>query len=162
MKSLIALTLLIGLICNLSIEDKNLLKPANKAESWRLETTDGGKCDMKIDGDSVVFQVKEVDGTNWHVQAIQPDLDLKEGGKYVLKFEARSPDRNDIMVNAMIDQPDWTEIGLHEEITLGKEFREYSYEFTASGTVAKKNRIGFVLGTTKGEVMIKNVSLTAK
>lgn len=162
MKSLIALTLLLGLIANIPADAKNLLKPANKEDSWRLEQTDGGKGEMKIDGDAVVFKVKEVDGTNWHVQAIQPDLDLKEGGTYVLKFEARSPDRNDIMVNAMIDQADWTEIGLHEEISLGKEYHEYSYEFTATGTVAKKNRIGFVLGTSKGEVLIKNVSLTAK
>jgi hypothetical protein len=143
-------------------EPANLLKPANKEDSWRLEQTEGGKAEMKVDDNSVTFQVTAVDSTDWHVQAVQTDLDLKEGTTYKLKFNARSPDRVMIVVNAMIDQEDWHEIGLHEEVNLEKEYKEYSFEFQASGVVANKNRISFVLGFSKGQTQIKDVSLTAK
>lgn len=140
----------------------NLLKPTNKLESWRLEKVGDAKSEMKIEEDSVVFRTTVVDSTDWHVQAVQTNLDLKNGKTYTIKFKAKSPDEIAITVNAMIDQEDWHQIGLNEEIQLRKEFKDFSFEFTASDTVEKKNRISFVLGNSKGTVSIKDVTLIAK
>ena len=55
------------------------------------------------------------------------------------------------------------EIGLHEEISaVGTEFKKYEYTFQASTTLAGKNRVGFVLGTEKGSMTLKNATLTRK
>jgi len=140
----------------------NLLKPANQLDSWRVESTDGGKCTATIKDDAIVFDVTEVDSTDWHVQAVQTDLDLKDGTTYVLRFKAMSPENKSIAVNAMIDEEDWHQIGLQEESYLGKEYREVKMEFRATDVIAKKNRISFVLGQSKGTVHIKDLSLTAK
>ena len=140
----------------------NLLKPANKLESWRLEKAGDAKSEMKIEEDSVVFRTTVVDSTDWHVQAVQTNLDLKDGKTYTIKFKAKSPDEISITVNAMIDQDDWHQIGLNEEVQLRKEFKDFSFDFTASDTVEKKNRISFVLGNSKGTVSIKELSLIAK
>jgi hypothetical protein len=140
----------------------NLLKPTNKVESWRLEQVDGGKAEIKADDESVSVLVSAVDSTNWHVQLVQSDLDLKDGVTYTLKFKARSPESVSISINAMIDQEDWHEIGLHEDLYLTKEYKDYSYDFTANGTTSKKNRISFVLGNDKGLTQIKDVTLVAK
>lgn len=140
----------------------NLLKPANKAESWRLEKAGDAKSEMKIEEDAVVFTTSAVDSTDWHVQAVQTNLDLSDNKTYTIKFKAKSPDVNSIMVNAMIDQEDWHQIGLNEEVQLSKEYKDFSFEFTANDTVAKKNRISFVLGGSKGTVSLKNITLTAK
>jgi hypothetical protein len=144
------------------VEPVNLLKPTNKEDSWRLEKAGDTKSEMVIEEESVVFRTSVVDSTDWHVQAIQTNLDLKDGKTYVIKFKAKSPEELAIMVNAMIDQDDWHQIGLNEEVQLKKEFKEYSFEFTASDTVAMKNRISFVLGSAKGTVFIKELTLTAK
>ena len=140
----------------------NLLKPTNKEDSWRLEKAGEVKSEMKIEEDAVVFQTTAVDSTDWHVQAVQTNLDLKDGKNYVIKFKAKSPDEISITVNAMIDQDDWHQIGLNEEVQLKKEYAEFSFEFTANDTVTMKNRISFVLGSSKGTVSIKNLSLIAK
>lgn len=140
----------------------NLLKPTNKSESWRFEQTDGGKGEMKVEGDAVKFSVKEIDGTDWHVQAVQTDLDLKEGKEYTLKFKAKASVSRSIGVHAMIDQEDWHQIGLGETAFLGKEYENQSFTFTASSVVAKKNRISIVMGTEKGDVWIKEMTLTEK
>ena len=140
----------------------NLLKPTNKEDSWRLEQAGEAKAEMKIEDDSVVFRTTAIDSTDWHVQAVQTNLDLKDGKTYQIKFKAKSPEEVGVTVNAMIDQEDWHQIGLNEEVQLRKEFKDFSFEFTANDTVSKKNRISFVLGNSKGIVYIKDLTLIAK
>ena len=127
-------------------EPKNLLKPTNKVESWRLEEHEGGKGSVKVDGDAIVFHVTKVTGTDWHVQAVQTDLDLKNGQEYTLKFKAKCDSSCLIGVHATIDVEDWHQIGLSDQITLDKEWKEHKFDFRADGIVAKKNRISITLG----------------
>ncbi len=138
----------------------NLLKPTNKVESWRFEESDGGKGKVTVEDEWIAFEVKEITGTDWHVQAIQSNLDLKEGFEYKLTFEIKADSRRSASVNAMIDEEDWHEIGLHEELYLGKQPRKEEFTFRATGVSKnKKNRITFALGLDKGTVYVKNVKL---
>ena len=141
----------------------NLLKAVHREESWRFEQHEGGKGTMKVGEDDVTFESSELDGTDWHVQAFQTNLNLKDGESYNVSFEAKSAERRAIIVVAGVDQDDYHEIGLHEEIfATSVEFKKYTYTFQASGTAAGKNRLGFVLGTEKGSVTIRNLRLEKK
>jgi hypothetical protein len=147
-----SLLLLAGLVL-FAEEPKNLLKPINKAESWRLEQHEGGQGTLKIVDDTVVIASTKVTGTDWHVQAVMTDLDLQEGKDYVLKLTAKAEALCTIGVNAMIDEEDWHQIGLGEE-----EFR-----FRAEGvSKTKKNRISIVVGYERCAVTIKAMTLMAK
>src|SRR4051812_25942162 len=73
----------------------NMLKPTNKADSWRFEEHEQGKGKISVDGDAIVFEVTAVDGTEWHVQAFQTPLDLKDGKEYTITFKAKSDDVRD-------------------------------------------------------------------
>jgi len=140
----------------------NLLKPTNKLDSWRFEQHEAGKGMMTVDGDAIVFDVTTTGTEPWHVQATQTNLDLADGKEYVLTFKAKaSPDRS-MQVNAMIDKDDWHQIGLSELADVGKEWKDYKYEFKADQTLKEKNRISFILGGDKGKVWLKDVVLTAK
>jgi hypothetical protein len=141
---------------------KNLLKPINKAESWRFEEHEGGKGTLKLADDSVVFDATKVTGTNWHVQAFQVDLDLKEGAEYTLKLKAAASQPRKVLLVAMIDADDWHEIGLHEDLDVGKEVRSFEFTFRATGVLPKKNRIGFVMGDETGDLIVKEMTLTEK
>lgn len=147
----------------IALEDgPNMLKATNKVESWRFEQHEGGKGEIKVDGDAIKFTVKESDGTDWHVQAIQTDLDLKEGKEYTVKFKGKASSDRSVGVHAGIDQEDWHQIGLGDSAYLTKEWTDQSFTFTASNVVAKKNRIAIVLGLDKGDVWIKDMTLTEK
>jgi hypothetical protein len=142
---------------------KSLLKPLNKMESWRLEEHEGGKGTLKVDGETVVIASTKVTGTDWHVQMVMTDLDLKDGQDYVLKFKAKAKEACQVGVNAMIDEEDWHQIGLGEQITIGKGYSNFEFQFRADGvSPKKKNRISFVLGFETCEVTIKDMTLTAK
>ena len=141
---------------------KNLLKPTNVPENWRLEIRDGGKGVIAADGDAILFTVTDTDDTGWHVQANQFGLALKDDATYIVTFKAKSSADRSVQLNAMIDQDDWHPIGLTEAVDLTAEWKEYKYEFKAGQTVANKNRIGFVLGNEKGKVWIKDFALAEK
>ena len=141
---------------------KNLLKPTNKADSWRFEEHETAKGKMEADGDAMTFETTVSDGTDWHVQAVQTGLDLKDGKEYIVTFKAKASAERSIPVNAGIDQDDWHGIGLTEAVDLGKDWKEYKFEFKADQTLANKNRIGFVLGSDKGKIWVKDLTLTEK
>jgi hypothetical protein len=141
---------------------KNLLKATNDPDSWQLELTDGGKGEMKADGDAIVFTSTATDGTNWHVQVYQTGIDLKNGKDYVVKFKAKAPQASELLLMGLINQDDWHEIGLHEEIGSSDTFQPYEFIFTANDVVPENNRIGFILGADKQTVSIKDMMLTEK
>ena len=149
-------------LCAFGDEPKNLLKPTNKPDSWRFEQHDAAKGSMAAEDEAILFTVTETDGTDWHVQAAQTNLDLKDGKEYIVTFKAKASADRPVQLNAMIDQEDWHGIGLSEGVDLGKDWKDYKYEFKAEQTVVNKNRIGFVLGTEKGKVWIKDFVLVEK
>jgi len=162
MKCLAALCVVAGLVA-FAEEPKNLLKPINKLETWRFEKHEGGDGTLKIDGDKVVLASTKVTGTDWHVQAILPNLDLKEGQTYVLKFKAKADRLCTIGVHAMLDEEDWHEIGLGEQIMLGKTAADHEFRFRAySVSPRKKNRIALVLGHEECAVTIEAMTLVEK
>lgn len=144
-------------------EPKNLLKPINKMDSWRLEEHEGGKGTLKVVGDTVVMASTKVTGTDWHVQAVMTGLDIKEGKDYVLKFKAKSDVVANLGLSLGIDEEDWHQIGLGEQIVIGKTLAEHEFRFRAENVNTKmKNRITLALGTEPCEITITEMTLVAK
>ncbi len=163
MKRLLAISVVLFFPALVVAEDaKNLLKPVNKEDSWRLEQHEGATGTLKIVDDAAVINATKVTGTNWHFQCFQVDLDLKEGKEYTLKLKLASSQRRNLLLVAMIDGEDWHEIGLHEDLTVDKDVRSFDFTFQAGKTLEKKNRIGFVMGDETGDVIVKEMTLTEK
>jgi hypothetical protein len=140
-------------------EAVNIAKETANVDSWRLEQHEEGKGQMEVQDGGILFTV-EVPGTeNWHVQAVQTDLDLEDGETYTVKFKASSPNNHLVSISAGVDQDDFHAIGLNEEFYAEAELKDYEYTFTASETVEGKNRLSFVLSTGKGSVLVKDLTL---
>ena len=135
----------------------NLLKPTADVKSWRLEQHEEGKGTIAVDAGAIVFDVTTPGGEEWHVQAFQTPLDLKNGIEYAVSFKAKASEERAVKLQAGIDEEDWHNIGLDEEVTLGKEWKDYEYKFTAADVRPMKNRVGFVMGTSKGKVYVKDM-----
>ena len=158
----LSLLVVVAAICVVADEGKNLLKETNKSDSWRFEQHDAAKGKMEVDGEAILFDVTDTDGTDWHVQAYQLGLDLKDGKEYVVTFKAKASGDRAVQFNAMIDQDDWHSVGLSENVDLGKDWKDYKYEFKAEQTIVNKNRIGFILGSEKGRIWVKDLVLSEK
>src|SRR4051812_13180534 len=141
---------------------KNVVNKTDDVKNWRLEQHEEAKGTIAAADGAIVFDVTKEDGTEWHVQAFQTPIDLKEGQEYIVTFKAKADGERVMKVQAGIDVEDWHTIGLDEEVTLGKEWKDYEYKFTAADVKAMKNRIGFVLGMAKGKVYVKDLVVHAK
>ena len=107
MKSWIAAACVLLLpVIAFSDDAKNVLKATNKTDSWRFEEHEAGKGSIKADDDAIVFKVDATTGTDWHVQAYQIDLDLKNNREYTVKFKAKAAEKRSVVLAAMIDQED--------------------------------------------------------
>ena len=137
----------------------NLLKPTAEAANWRLEQHEQAKGTIAVADGALAFDVTASDDTEWHVQAFQTAIDLKDNQAYTVTFSAKADAERSIKVQAGIDEEDWHTVGLDEEVALGKAWKAYEYTFTATDTRAMKNRFGFVLGSAKGKVWVKDAVL---
>jgi hypothetical protein len=161
MKFLLAIGLLLmGSLVAFADDTKNLLKPVNSAESWRLEQHERAVGSLIVLNDATVINSSQITGTDWHLQAFQTNLDLKDGQTYTLKLRLASSQRRSLVVVAGIDKEDWHDIGLREEISVDTEGRLFEFTFRASDVAPNQNRIGFVLGNELGDVIVKEMTLT--
>jgi hypothetical protein len=104
--------------------------------------------------------IKETDGTDWHVQALLDDLNLKEGQPYTLKFDARSDVPRSMGVGVRINEPDWHFSGLNSSVATVPEWRTYRLPFVASEVHPSHERVAFFLGDSTGKVSIRNLVLS--
>ena len=152
-----------GFVAVAQEKGKNILKDPNKPDSWRLEQHEQGKGTLKAEGDGLLFDVTTAGGENWHVQAFLTGLDLKDGKEYTFSYKIKGEPTRSIIATAGIDEEDWHNVGLQEDVELTKDWKEQTHTFKAENVAkAMKNRIGFVLGADKGKVWVKDVSLTEK
>jgi hypothetical protein len=137
----------------------NLLKRTDDVKSWRLEQHEQAKGTIAAGDGALAFDVTAADDTEWHVQAFQTELTLKEGASYVVTYSAKADAERSIKVQAGIDEDDWHTVGLDEEVALGKAWKAQEHTFTATDVRAGKCRFGLVLGSAKGKVWVKDVVL---
>ena len=142
-------------------DDGNLLNATNSVCSWTFETSGDGAGEIATQGDAIVFTTSRTDDTDWHVQAYQPGLSLREGGRYRVSFDLKSPQSATVVLLAMINVDDYHTIGVAEEIYAEPTYQTHQLEFTATDVKEGQNRIGFVLGRDKGTVFVRNFRLVA-
>lgn len=138
---------------------RNLLRPAKLQGAWRLEQLEGSRGKLLIDSNTVQFIVTKVTGVIGHVHAFQGDLDLVDGARYRVTGRIKSSAPCRIVLTAMIDEDDWHEIGLHEELEVTPEYKEFDVTFRVSDSVRRKNRIGFLIGQQPATIWVQDLQL---
>lgn len=136
-----------------------VLKPVAAVSSWLLYVDPAAKASLHAADGTIVFQVDSTGGADWHVQAFEHGLDLKEGAEYVVRFKARADKARGAVLVAGIDHEDGHSIGLNEKISVTEEFGSFEFKFRAQGAVPNRSRFGFLLGGETGDVFVKDMSL---
>lgn len=150
---------------------QNLLRNASFAAdgaNWHLEKGSGGsrgRVEWREDpqvsssGKVACLVVEQVGTQPWHVQFVQPGLDLHEGEAYVLTFWARADAPRALGLTASLDMADWHPVGLSTRVNLTPEWQPFRLAFTANGTVARHGRLAVVVGQAEGAVELHSLSL---
>ncbi len=109
--------------------------------------------------DDAQINVTQTDGTDWHVQAHQTGLNLKNGTTYTVTFRAKADKDRTMPLGASLDQADWHNIGLQASAALTTDWKTFRYVFTAHDTVPNHSRLAFTLGGQTGTVWISGLQI---
>ena len=98
-------------------------------------------------------------GPDWHVQIHVPGLTYEAGRAYTLRFRAKCSTPSSMLASAVLDEPDWHNVGLSQSVKVGPAWREYSVPFTATEPRPEHNRIGFTIGALRGVLEIEGLTV---
>jgi hypothetical protein len=85
--------------------------------------------------------------------------DPQDGATYTVRFRAKADAPPRILLYGQIDEADWHDIGLVEDVPLSEAWQDYQYEFQAKD-LAAENSIQFHVGNETGTVWIADFTLT--
>jgi hypothetical protein len=128
-------------------------------QNWKQEAGNGVQMTVTPEEQSLKIEVSQTRGTDWHAQIHQTGLSLETGKTYTLSFQARSPGSRAMNVAAMLDQPDWRNLGLARTVKLTPEWKTYRFTFVARDTVANHDRLSFAFGAQDGTLWLRDVAL---
>jgi hypothetical protein len=126
---------------------------------FALELFNAARATLTTEGNVCRVDVTAVDGTNWHARATRVFDDLQEGATYTVRFRAKADVPRQIILYGQVDEPDWHDIGLSQDVPLTERWQTYQYQFRAKG-LAAENAIQFILGDRTGTVWIADFTLT--
>ncbi len=150
---------------DITIKTKSLapIKQATRALTlapWELQLHGDAESSMSSTKDTVVINTTKIGEKVWHAQLFHPKLELEEGAFYKVSFDIKSDTgKGNALVQAMINEPDWHEVGLHQKIELSKQFVRHEFKFKATQTSKGKNRIGLVVGYQIAKITVRDFVL---
>lgn len=133
----------------------------NALTGWTSEAYDPGKASFENTEEQFKASIDSVGSEGWNVQLFQDNVQLEEGEKYEVSFDAKSTLDRKVVVQLQ-KTSDWASY-FQENVSLTNELKTYKYEFTMNKETDKVSRFSFALGNTdktaydKHEVIIDNV-----
>jgi len=126
----------------------NLLKNGelkDRAAGWYLDNQGEAKSNLSpgADGKGVRLTAAKAGSANWHTQLIQSQLNLQNGRRYRLRFQARADADHTIYVNTQQSVAPYGVAGLWTEVKLTREWQNLTYTFTARDAQAGKVNLVF-------------------
>jgi WD40 repeat protein/serine/threonine protein kinase len=126
---------------------------------FTLEQHGAAQARLIPEGTADRVEIRNVDGTDWHVMVQRLFDDPEEGATYMVRFRARADAPCHVRVAATNAVPPWHNTGLNRDVNLTKEWQPFEFTFQATD-LAAWNRIDFSLGQGKRTVWIADFALT--
>ncbi len=114
----------------------NMDSSTNRPTYWFLEQHDTAKASVRPgiykQKRAIVLDIVQTDSVGWHLQFNQGGLTLEKGQYYtVLLTAAAAGNKRVPLVVGQAHDP-WQNLGLSQSVTLGQEWKDFRFGFTAS------------------------------
>lgn len=152
-----------------ALEDGNLVYNGDFAEAealddeeiWSFLLFEGGAGSAVI-SDGVLTITSDAEGSeDYSVQIVQPSIPMVKGTKYKLTFEAYAAEERDMIVCVSAPTAGWIRYLPDTTLSLGTDWKEYSYEFEMTEKDDNNGRLEFNMGHkgSTAEINIRNVRI---
>lgn len=112
-----------------------------------------------LEGGGVRWTVTKPGPQLWSHHYNFTGLELQEGGRYEMKFEARAEEPRKLTVSYMLNEGAYSNAGLNASVDLTTSWQPVTLKFTAVEMRGKKTRLTFDLLNTTGTVELRKVAV---
>lgn len=133
----------------------------NDEQNWKFLLAGNGDATATIKDNTMRIETKDAGNLDYSVQLVQPNLPMKQGGVYLLTFDAKADEERTMIVG--ISAPDHSYIRYMEDtkVTITTNMQKYTYEFTMTKEDDANGRLEYNLGNqgSIAGIEIQNVKL---
>ncbi len=152
-----------------SPEGDALVRGEAGGSEWNLERHQGASAGFKEakasgkgapPGKAATITVEKTGSESWHVQYVRSGVALEAGKSYTLKLKARADPPRKVTADLSLSISPWSRVALGDELSLDREWREFSLTTQVLVDAAPRARINLSgMGLLRGRVEIGDVTL---
>lgn len=130
-------------------------------KDWTFLTTLGGEAAAEIKDGQLSINTTEEGTADYSVQLVQPDIPMKKGATYKVKFDAYADEARTMKVDVSAPDRGYKRYLQDTAVELTTSKKTYEYEFKMTDKDDANGRLEYNLGATgsKAGVHISNVSI---
>ena len=130
-------------------------------KDWKFLTTLGGNATAEIKDGQLSVNTTEEGTVDYSVQLVQPDVPMKKGATYKVKFDAYASEARTMKVDVSAPDRGYKRYFADTTVDLTTEKKTYEYEFKMTDKDDANGRLEYNLGAagSKAAVYISNVSI---
>ncbi len=130
-------------------------------KDWKFLEAAGGEATAEIKDGQIVIKTTKAGTENHSVQLVQPDIPMKKGATYKVKFDAYASEARTMIVDVSAPDRGYKRYMPDTTVQLGTTKNTYEYEFTMEDKDDANGRLEYNLGKTASvaDIYISNVSI---
>lgn len=112
---------------------------------WGIYEESPAEASLDSEDEEILYKIESVGEDTYHIQGTYAGLRLIEGNKYRLSVDMRASEQRDAEIRIQKDASPYTGY-MHEEISLGTEMKNYTFEFEMEEPTDPVSKLCFNLG----------------
>lgn len=133
-------------------------KVIQNLDDWNIEKHNGAAATMRTVENSAHIDVTSLSKESWHIQFRKVGIPIIRDSNYTLNFTIRADKKKTISVVCQQAFMPFNILGLSKPLEIDEDFQTFEIPFYANDNCANA-KIAFILGYSKGPVIIKDVTL---
>lgn len=141
--------------------DFSVMESLEDDVDWGVKYALGGQGNSEISNHELIIRTTDYGTKDYSVQVVQPDLPMKQGGKYTLTFDAYAEDARNMIVDISGPDNGYIRYLTDTVVSLGTQNKSYKYEFIMTEGSDSNGRLEFNLGNQNSiaAVHLSNIRL---
>ncbi len=144
------------------LKNPTLTSPNLNTASWNLEQHNDCRALLKAKGyngkRALGINPAKTDGTGWHLQFNQGQLNLEKDRVYTVEFDAAAGESRLLSVGVLQAHDPWQNLGLSQSVTLESDWKTYRMNFVSTDNDSN-GRLSFYFGNEDKPFYLANVKL---
>ncbi|MDY0170891.1 MAG: carbohydrate binding domain-containing protein, partial [Thermoguttaceae bacterium] len=103
-----------------------------RLEGWNVEQHQGAAVEASVENGTAILRVRKPGTAGWHVQFNQPNLAIKKGGLYTVRFRAAADRERKVNLSLIQAHDPWGNLGFGMTLTLSKDAKPFTFTFLAN------------------------------